>query len=378
MRRHDRHFGVAWISLAFALVVGGLLQSGRSQTTSPTTATTVRLIGTVTALQGSSITLTPDKGDATTLVVSSETRVLDLPPGSTDLKAAHPGSIGEVAVGDRVLITGEPGSGSGPIVARRIVMMKSAAIAQQRESIQAAWAHSRSGVVDTVDPASGAITLSSRGRTITVVTTPTTIFRRYAPDSARFEDAKRSTIADLHVRDQVRVRGESTAETVQAAEMVSGTFEQISGSVVSVDASAMTISVQDIHTKKLIVVKVTSRTELHQLSPEMAAQFAARSKMAGQGASPNASAGTAAASARPHEESDLGKAVAQLPEISVTNLEIGHSILLIASGNANALTALTILSGVEPILAATQNGGAETSLAPWSVGSGESAGSANQ
>ena len=360
-------------SIVPSLLLLGMFSGAPAQETSPAIS---RVVGTVTALTGSQLTLTPDKGDPTILALSPDTRVLDLPPGSTDLKAAHPGDLQEIEVGDRVLITSAASTGSAPATARRIVVMKSTAIAQQRESEQAGWAHSRRGTIDTVDLATGTIMMSSRGRAITVTTTPTTTFRRYAADSARFEDSTRSNIADLHAGDQARVRGEGSPEGVQAAEIVSGTFEQIGGSVVSIDQAATTVTLRDVRTKKPVVVKFTQRTEIHQLPQQMATEFAERSKAAGK-VGPRAGSAAGATPPQPQAEGDLGQAVAHLPNVPLSEIKVGESVLLIATGDPSSPTAMTVLSGVEPILAAMENGGAETSLAPWSMSGGD-AGGGNQ
>lgn len=371
----ERHSFGGWRGIAPALLLAGAFSGAAAQEAPPASA---HLVGTVTALTATQLTLTPDKGDPTTLTLSSKTRVLDLPPGSTDLQAAHPGDLQEVEVGDRVLITSIAGTASNPAAVRRIVVMKSSAIAQKRESDQAGWAHSRGSTVDTVDLATGAITMSSRGKTVTIVTTPTTVFRRYAPDSARFEDTKRSSLAEVHAGDQARVRGEGTPETLRALEIVSGTFEQIGGSVVAIDPAASTMTLLDVRTKKSVVVKVTGKTQIHQLPAQMAAQFAERSQAAGKAGPHQASAATDVSSPRPSSEADLGQAVAHLPDVLLSDLRVGQSILLIATGDPTSPTAMTVLSGAEQLLAAMKNGGAETSLAPWSMSGGDSAGGASQ
>ena len=366
-------FGI-WQKIVPSLVLGSVFSVAQTPQASPATS---RVVGTVTTLTNTELTVTPDKGDPTTLSLSADTKVLDLPPGSTDLKTAHQGDLHEIEVGDRVLVTSVAGGGASA-AARRIVVMKSTAIAQQRESEQAGWAHSRGGTIDTVDVATGAIMMSSRGKTITITTTPTTVFRRYAADSARFEDTKRGSVADLHVGDQARVRGEGTPDAVQAREIVSGTFKQIGGNVVAIDAASSTVTVRDVRTKKSVAVKITPRTEIHEVPPSMAAQYAERSRAAGTTVPRTAATATGAGAARPAAERDLGQAVAQLPNVPISDLKVGASILLIATGDLSTPTAMTVLSGVEPILAAMENGGAETSLAPWSMSGGDNAGGASQ
>ncbi len=394
MSERDTVRAIARSTLLLLLVSGSVpalrAQDAGATSAAPTTAGTgARQVGTVTALANDLLTLATDKGESITVGLAPDTWVLQLPPGSTDLKAAQASTVAEIAIGDRVLITSAPATGSGPAIARRVVMMKSAAIAEQRETAQTGWAHSHGGTLSAVDGATGAITISSRGRTLTVATSATTIFRRYASDSARFKDAKRSSLAELHTGDQLRVRGEMTGSTIEAAEIVSGSFEQISGSVVAIDAAGSVMTLRNERTKKTVSVKLTAATEIHHLPPEMAAQFAARSKAVGHGGQHTPAAGGAqsaasTASGQPsgppsnqHAEGDLGQAVAHLPDLSPADLKVGSAVLLIATGGA-APTAITVLSGVEPLLAAMESGGAETTLAPWSVSSGDSSGAASQ
>jgi hypothetical protein len=68
---------------------------------------------------------------------------------------------------------------------------------------------------------------------------------------------------------------------------------------------------------------------------------------------------------------DLSQMLARLPEASLKDLHTGDAVMLVASQaqpGDDALTAVTLLSGVEPILAATPKGGQAMTLSPWSVG----------
>ena len=71
------------------------------------------------------------------------------------------------------------------------------------------------------------ITLTTgAGQTVNVVTTPQTTFRRYAPDSVKFSDAKPSSMSELKAGDQARVLGDKTGDAVTAEVVVSGSFPQ--------------------------------------------------------------------------------------------------------------------------------------------------------
>lgn len=70
---------------------------------------------------------------------------------------------------------------------------------------------------------------------------------------------------------------------------------------------------------------------------------------------------------------DLSQMVNRLPAGNIADLKVGDAVMIVASqaeaGSAQ-VTAVTLLSGVEPLLAAASSGSPEMTLSPWSVGSG--------
>ena len=127
------------------------------------------------------------------------------------------------------------------------------------------------GLVSAVDAASGTITISQPSlggsKVIAIHTTKSTILRRYPPDSAKMEDAKRATLAETKAGDQLQARGARSADGsgLDAEEIVFGTFRNLSGTVISADAAANTITVLDLVTKKPVLVRVTAESQLHKL-----------------------------------------------------------------------------------------------------------------
>jgi len=179
------------------------------------------------------------------------------------------------------------------------------------------------------------------------------------------------------VGDQLRVRGVKSDDgtSIKAEEIVSGSFKNLAGTIVSVDTTAGTLTVKDLATKKTYSIKVTPNSSLRALPAEAAARFAARAKGGeaggtsapaggGAGAGPRAGGGSASAGG------DLSQLVNRLPQGSVTDLHTGEAVMVVASQEAegsDTLTAVTLLSGVEPILAATPKGEASMTLSPWSL-----------
>ncbi len=78
---------------------------------------------------------------------------------------------------------------------------------------------------------------------------------------------------------------------------------------------------------------------------------------------------------------DLSQIVARLPALALTDLHTGDAVMIVAeqsSSDAASLTAITLLAGVEPILAAAPGGAPAMTLSPWSVGTGAPEGGGSQ
>jgi hypothetical protein len=267
--------------------------------------------------------------------------------------------------------------------------MKSADIAQQQAAEQAAWrANGVGGIVSTVDPASGTITLTSGTKRITVTTSSKTEFKRFAGDSVQYVNAKPGTLADIHPKDQLQAKGTKSADgaSVQAEEVVSGAFENLSGVIATIDPATGTITLRDLATKKMVTVDVTKNADLRKLSPMTANMFALRTgggagagggRRGGGGAAASAAgaAGGDAGSARRAAGADLSQMIGRQPAITLADLQKGDALMIVASEptpGASTLTAITVLAGVEPILTANPNGGMDLSM---SVGGGGGGGS---
>ncbi len=386
------------ILLAFTVSAAGLTATSLSGTLlaqAPTPARATPQRGTVKAVEGDHLTLTTDSGQELVVAVPEAARIQRLAPGSTDLKTAEAATLSDIAVGDRVLTTGAPGETPSTFTASRVILMKSGDIAQKHEAEQQDWQrHGAGGIVDSVD-GSGVITVSSGARKLAVTTTAATKFRRYADGSVKFEDAKPGTLSQIHAGDQVLARGAKSDDgsSVQAEEVVSGSFKNLSGTVVSIDATNSTVSLKDLATKRNVTVQLTGNSAIHRLPPEAAARLAARSGAGGGaagGAARTASSGgqahtasgsapgeTAGPGARPggtgHGGGDLSQVVARLPQVAASDLHAGDAVMIVAeqsSGQAGSLTAITLLAGVEPILASSSSGSSAMTLSPWSVGTG--------
>jgi co-chaperonin GroES (HSP10) len=365
------------------LPAGSAVLMAQAPAAAPTA--TARQLGTVTAISGNSLTLKTDAGQVVTVSVADGARILQLAPGSTDLKTAQTIALKDIAAGDRVLVNGKAGDTADAFSASRVILMKSTDIAQKHEMEQADWQKRGSGgIVSAVDAGTGVVTISIGAKKVAVTTSSTTQFRRYAGDSVKFEDAKPGTLAQIQVGDQLRVRGAKSDDgsSLQAEEVVSGSFKNLAGLIATIDAANGTLTLKDLATKKTLTVTITANSNVRTLPPQAAAMFAARAKggatgAGGSGGAPpqGAGQGDASGGGRPggpgrSAGGDLSQLVSRLPNKTIADLKVGDAVMIVASQpdpRSTTVTAVTLLSGVEPILAATP-GAPSMTLSPWSLG----------
>lgn len=386
-----------------------------------------KTVGTIKSIEADSITVATEsagEGEISARLTSS-TKILRVPPGEKDLKNATALESQDLQIGDRVLVRG-PASTAGDkhsIVALSVIVMKQADVAAKQQRDREDWQkRGVGGLVTNVDAATGTITISSSemgaNRSITVHITKDTILRRYAPGSVRFDDAKPAPASQIMARikpgDQLRARGTRSADgsEVSAEEVVSGAFRNIAGTIKAIDPASNTMTVQDAIGKSAVVVKVTSDSQMKKLPAEMAQRIANRLKgpagggngdqpgangqsygksVKDQGGSPEASrartsksTGGQAASVPGAAQSgngppDLQRMLSRLPNSKLADLQKGDAVMIVSTEgtDSGAVTAITLLAGVDAILTASPNQSASTLLSPWSLnasgGEGEAA-----
>jgi hypothetical protein len=355
---------VATGALALVGVVGMSAQA-------PAAATAPHASGTVKATANGSITVTTATGDYT-VTVPATAKILDVPPGAKDLKSATPGQVSDIAVGDKVIVNGSAGDTGTTLTAQRVILMKAAAIEQSHAADEAAWKNGGGGIVKSVNAGAGTIVLSSGLKTVTVMTTPATIVRHYSGDSVRFEDAVASSLGAIQPGDQLRIRGAKSADgsSIQADEIVAGTFRNFSGLIASIDGTAGTVTLKDLTTKKTVTVAVTPNSDVRRVPTQMANMIAARMKAdSAGGAAAARPAGDDGARRAGRAGADLSQMIPRLPTETLAGLKTGEAVMIVAiapAGNATKLSAVTLLTGVDPILTASPSG--ETTLSPWAIG----------
>jgi hypothetical protein len=351
-----------------------------------------RVIGTVTAVSGTSVSVKQDSGTDVTVTVPETANIVRTEPGSKSLAGATKITLPDIAIGDRVLVL----VAGDPPAAKVVVVNTASDIAAKQQQEQADWARRGvGGLVKAVDAGAGTVTITATNRTLTIHTTPSTIFRRYAPDSVKFTDAQPSALAAIQPGDQVEARGDRAGDDVTADEIVSGSFRNIAGTVSSIDASANTFVVKDLVTKKTVTIKTTPDSDLRKLDPQMAQMIAVRLRASG-GANAGAAQGSSRATCRRsrswrscrwrpvprtswHWCSGCPPAAARAaqpdwlvslqhsPEIHVSDLHKGDAVMIVAtSGSPDSATAIRLLAGVEPMLQASASGSQSMFSSAWS------------
>lgn len=396
-----------FLPACFATAIGQAQDSGQ--------AAVAKRIGAIKAINGNTITLAPpDSGAEVTVTVQPNARLLRLVPGDKDLKNAATIQLQDLQVGDTIRARGQASSDGKSIAALEIIVITRSAVQAVGDQMRQDWQkRGIGGPVTAVDPAAGTVTISipslSAKKTIVVHASKNTIIHRYSPDSGKPEDAKLSTLQEIQIGDQLRARGDRSADggEMTAEEIFAGVFPVVEGLIKSVDASAGTLSVQDTISKKAVLLKINTDSQLHKIPAEMAQRFAMRLKATlppgTPGAAPASSAGSTpptgangqagapsggmgqggggVGGARPGGGGgfDFQRLLDQTPPVALADLHKGDAVAILATQGtpSGGSTVIKLFSGVEPILQAAPSGSQAMMLAPWSLG-GAPGGDASQ
>jgi hypothetical protein len=373
-------------------------------------ASIVKAVGVIKSVQPDSITVTAESGGEVTAKLAATTKILRVPPGEKDLKNATPLQPQDLQPGDRVLVRGQGAPDAYTIAALAVIVMKQSDVSAKQQRDREDWQkRGVGGLVNKVDAAAGTITISSGGfgasKSVAVHVNKDTILRRYAPDSVKFDDAKPAPLDQIKVGDQVRARGARSQDGAELAaeEIVSGTFRNIAGTIAAIDAANSSFTVKDLIAKTTVVVKVSADSQMKKLPAEMAQRIAMRLK-GGAGANGDA-AGAQNASAqsslplpggdrRSYDSAagrgqgggpgangppDFQRLLSRLPNSTLADLQKNDAVMIVSTDGAGsgAVTAITLLAGVDAILTAAPNRSAYSLLSPWSLntsgGDGEAA-----
>jgi Cu/Ag efflux protein CusF len=367
----------------------------------------VSTIGEVSSIDASAkqVKVKTDKGEEVTIPLHDQTSFLRMPPGEKELTKATRIELKDISVGDRVLARTRPSESGAMSPAASIIVMTKADLAEFHEKSRAEWEKRGTvGTVASLDPATKSITITvpsglTPKDTKNIVVTPSDklVFRRYAPGSAKFQDAKASSFDEIKVGDRARVLGDKSEDgtNIKAEEVVTGTFRSLAATIVSIDPATNTLKVNDLAVKKgaPITVKINPDTSLKRL-PQMMSMMLARLQNGGTaapggaggaggegGGPPRGGAGGAAGEGGPGAgggrggmmrggAANLPKMIESLPQITLADLKPGDALVIsaVAGSDASEVTAITAIAGVEPILTAPSKGGGSAVGGNWNFG----------
>lgn len=331
-----------------------------------------------------------DAGSVVTVSVADSTAFKKLPPGEKTLTNAADMPFAELGAGDRVFARGAVSDDRKSVMARMVVVMTRSDLARKHEADRAEWKRRGvGGVVTALNPSAREITVQPFGGrpagpppaegqagpppgppppVVIAAAGPAVKFRRYAPDSVKFADAKASTFEELKVGDQVRALGERSADGARltAEEVVSGSFRTVLGTVKAVNPAAREIQITTAEGSQPMTVVVSKDSEL-KLVPAEFGQRVMRGPGGGPGGGgpgahgaapagggqsrPRPAAGDITESAPVRMPLTIQDMLERLPAATVEEVKPGTMIVFSTTGaDPSKATAIQLVAGVEPIV----------------------------
>jgi hypothetical protein len=137
-------------------------------------------------------------------------------------------------------------------------------------------------------------------------------------------------------------------------EVISVTLRNIAGTITGIDAGASTVTIKDVLGKKNVKVKITGDTQMRKL-PEQLAQriaFFLKSPEAAQAAAARFQQRGAGGQRPGGSSPDFQQMINRLPAVTLADLRKEDAVMIVSTpGTGNSeVSAITLLSGVEPIL----------------------------
>jgi len=300
------------------------------------------------------LSLKTDTGDMVIVKVKPQTSCLRVPPGEKTLERATRISLQVFGLGDRVFAIGQVAEDRKSISARQLIIMAKAELAEQRERERADWRRRGiTGTITALNPNTKEITLlmsSPAGtRSIIVTAAEDVLYRRYLSGSIKFSDARKSSFGELRVGDQLRVRGEKSSDgrRFTPEEIISGAFQSIGGTIITVNAETSEIKVQEIQSQQPVTVAINRDSLLRHLPDDLVAQITRRMRDGGtrSGTSEKRLANKA-------DGLDWQETIERLPALTVTDLKPGDRVVITTTRGAlpERLTAIGLFTGVDALL----------------------------
>jgi hypothetical protein len=322
------------MSLAFATIIQthGVESANISNKTN-SRALQNRIVGEVTTIDLSAgrIIVKTDNGNLVTLMLDDKTTYLRVPPGETTMEKAEKIALGDINIGDRLLVFANAAESGKPVTVRQLVVMSKAAIAQQQ-------GRDLVGRITALDSKKKEITVQRRSQegveTIIIKASGNVRFSRYAPDSIKRSDVVPSSFAELKVGNLLRSTGERSADGKQftAEEIIAGSFLRAGGAVTSINTASGEVTIKNTQTGRPLTIVISKRSTLRRIPPDVA-------KSLEQGKQPGGKS--------------FQEILEGLPVITLADLKKGDTVLVTSttSKDTSKVTAIMLFTGEETFMA---------------------------
>lgn len=285
-------------------------------------------------------------------------------PGETSIEKAEAITFADIGVGDLIYARGRVSADKSSMPAQQLIITSKAALSQKQVRDREEW--QRRGIVGRIASINAetkeiGLTMRAAGgeRPITMKTSDKVMYRRYAPDSVKFSDAKASSFAELKVGDQVRALGDKSADgmSFETQEIVSGSFRMVGGAVTTINPAANEIIITNMQTGQPLTIVVNKDSVMRRIPPEMAALIAQRRAQGGSAptAQPAAPAG-AGNEPRRGAGGDFDDMIERLPQVTITEIKKGDMIAVSSTTGVDParVTAIKLVAGIEALMTRPQ------------------------
>ena len=362
-----RIFGSIRVLCTLALLASASVLTAQTPPSADPAITSLSVMGVVSDFKPDTrqVIVTTAAGSQVTVTLSERTVFMRIPPGEKTKDKFVKIAPTDFAVGDSVFARGRMSEDRKNLPALEFYVMSKGDIAEKRDRERADWkTRGIAGTISALNADAKEITVDARTaegpKPIVIAASGETKFRRYAPDSVRFSDAKSSSFAELKVGDQLRALGTKSADGARFTpdEIVTGAFQTISGAITEINAEKNEIKIKDLQNQQPLTIVVSKDSSMRRLTPEMLTALTPGKP------DPNAKA--------PAKTSgDLQEMFDQLPTFTLQELKTGDSIIISSTKGADPsrVTAIAIVSGAGPLLQNAQGGRATAnSLGAMSLG----------
>lgn len=343
--------------------------------------------GDVVTISDSEIVIKTTAGDIK-IGTAANAEFKRVPADNPKLSAAVPSAKSDIAIGDKLVISGFYTADRAKLNARTVYLMTKSDIADRQAKEAARWTQRGiSGKVVSVDAAAKKITIEVRGLmgTTSVALTPkdNAVFKRYAPNSVRYSEAVASSLGDIAAGDMLRAVGDRSQDNVSftAEEILTGAFETVAGTVKAIDVAKNEVTITNLQTEKDVVVELKTASLMKRFPEEMAMRLAA---FQGGGAGAPNGGGQRPAGAQPSggqpgagqpgngqrpgggmgggmggTRGGIDDMLDRFPTITATDLKVGDMIAVSSTKDhaEDRMSAIKLLAGVEPFIRAAQASG---------------------